>query len=115
MYFSHELAISFSLVPLKITAPFLETEKLCCPTPIVKFVVWMPASTVTVTGALLPLVTVSSAGSVSIVAANTTSARYWIPLGGPRVSLVQIVSLGVVLYQYTSWSDSTVGESAPDL
>ncbi|KAI0472222.1 hypothetical protein F4859DRAFT_483526 [Xylaria cf. heliscus] len=75
----------------------------------------MPASTVTVTGALPPLVTVSCAGAVSIVATNTTSARYWTPFGTPSVSPVHTVFFGVVLYQYTSLSDVTVGLSAPDL
>jgi hypothetical protein len=37
------------------------------------------------------------------------------PFGGPSVSPVHTVFFGVVRYQYTSWSDLTVGASAPDL
>jgi hypothetical protein len=65
----------------------------------VKFVVRIPAGTVTVTGALPPLVTVKVAGLVRRVVTNMTSASKFIPLGGPSGSEGHCIAFGVVLYQ----------------
>lgn len=81
----------------------------------VAFQVKIPAGALNVTGALLPLVMVSVAGLVSRVVAKTTSARRFLPFGGPSGSPVQVTSHGVGRYQYTSWSSVTVGVLAPAL
>jgi hypothetical protein len=65
----------------------------------VKFVVTIPAGTLMATGVLLPLVTINVAGLLRSVVTNISSARYWMPLGGPRVSFVHLISFGVGLYQ----------------
>jgi hypothetical protein len=68
----------------------------------VKFVVTMPAGTLTVTAALPPLLTVKVAGLVSIVVTNIKSASRLIPFGGPNGSPVQTTPFGVGRYQYTN-------------
>jgi hypothetical protein len=65
----------------------------------VKFVVTMPAGTVTVTGAFPPLVTVKVAGLVSRVVTNMTSASKLIPFGAPSGNPVRCIPFGVGLYQ----------------
>lgn len=68
----------------------------------VKFVVIIPAGIFTDTGALFPLVTIRVAGFVSSVVTNISSASICSPFGGPRVSFVHVMPLGVGRYQYTS-------------
>lgn len=69
------------------------------PSPIVKFVVRTPPGTVTITGALPPLVAVKVAGLVKRVVTNMTSASKFIPFGGPSGSEGHWIDFGVVLYQ----------------
>jgi hypothetical protein len=94
--------ISSPPVPPNTAAPFLETLKVCAPTPIVKLWVTIPAGTVIVTGALLPLWTVNCAELVRSVVTNITSASMSLPLGGPNGSPEHVTPFGVGLYQYTS-------------
>lgn len=98
-----------------IVVPPLATENDWEPTPMVALKVTIPAGASNDTGALFPLVMVNVAGLVRRVVAKTTSARSSRPLGGPRVSFVQVTSQGVGRYQYTSWSSVTVGALAPAL
>jgi hypothetical protein len=90
---------SFPPCPLRIGIAFLEREKVCVPSPIVRFVVRTPAGTVTVTGALLPLATAKVAGLVKRVVTNMTLASMFIPFGGPSGSEGHWIDFGVVLYQ----------------
>lgn len=103
------------LVPPMIVVPPLVTVNVWDPRPMVALKVTIPAGALNDTGALLPLVIVSVAGLVRRVVAKTTSARRFLPLGGPRVSFVHVTSQGVGRYQYTSWSSVTVGALAPAL
>jgi hypothetical protein len=50
-----------------------------------------------------------------MVVTKTTSASKSLPFGGPRGSPVHVISHGVGRYQYTIWSDVTVGVDAPAL
>lgn len=103
------------LVPPMIVVPPLTTLNVWEPMPIVALKVTIPAGALNETGALLPLVMVNVAGLVRRVVAKTTSARRFLPLGGPRVSFVHVTAQGVGRYQYTSWSSVTVGVLAPAL
>lgn len=102
LYFSHLSTIFKPPYPFKTGEPFLVTIKYWFPTPIVKLVVTIPAGTSIDTGVLSPLVTTRVAGFVRSVVTNISSASISRPLGGPRVSFVQVIPLGVGRYQYTS-------------